>query len=239
MFGSHGMLFYWGDRKESMTACSDRLIAFLLTLKALNGHVFESWRLVEDPPKKSFDVPPTPAQLERILRDGGSKEKLDRSLGLGLGCQMTLVTNKDDYRVTIHIHCGGRAVNGLENTCFVFFDESNQSVELFWKYSKVIEFSRAIVDSWDPDFGFAAPMNFPEAFDSMPSHCRVGWVTYLSKKQAGIGVVPTPGRVVKYGSGEFIIATEETFAYKNPQHADFVTKVSYMLLAKEAKKGMP
>ena len=232
---------YWGDRREDLDACTERLMNFLLKLGACDG-VFEQWFETGWSREEALSrkVAIERADLRKLvykgrhLTDIGSKlmEDLGFSIFLWNGCP------EDNGEMGFNVNCGSYTGNpGLVNNCVINLPRRGAAAERILSVKSLERLMSVVVEAWEPDWAVITLHALREGFKVRPRSPVFGWLLFLSARRGVVPALPAPSRTVQLeGLGILVITTDEQFDMERTDHIHAVKK-TYRVLKKAGLLG--
>jgi immunity protein 52 of polymorphic toxin system len=221
---------YWGARQEDAAACAQRLLTLVRLLEPLDP-LFARWFQGAKSLKKSLerplelDLPLLQQYIQRkILRD--SRRKPMDEAGFSFGLWNGEQGGNDAW---LDIYCGEYS-KWVGNSCLLKAPYEGPGSERVLTASFQAQALRALATAWDPDWGVGISSAHRNIIEKKFPEVKVGWVTYLSRRQGRVPPLPAPVRIEPVEElGALVILTSERFTVSNPEHVALSERVGELL----------
>lgn len=132
---------------------------------------------------------------------------------------------------SVKFYCGSKTPEILVDYCIIYLAGGGSVAEHLLREPMHIQALRAMVESWDPEWGVVTSDELRDAVsESSTVGTFVGWVTYFSKTRGPIPMLPAPVRVEEVeDKGTFVILTPERCTASNPEHVALALRVQEIL----------
>ena len=190
---------YWGERRESVGQCTERLMDFMENVREISPRL-QHWSEGEVPVRYDAD------SLRAILEDGHNRDDTPQHKVIPeLGFQIVWwggQASGSDYRI-LKIRCGGYGeYSGLNNVIFRRLSTDWLNVDI------AVELVRAMVSSWSPEHAAVCSKNALRAAGGAQIEAPiVDWVFFHRRPRTG--ALKAPSRVAfELDGGECIVVQD-------------------------------
>jgi len=226
---------YWGDRRESIDDCSNRLFNCLLKLRNCD-EIFRNWYRTGCSRKQALErkIPIDTLNLRKLLdkygrhaTDIGNKTIED----LGYCINIWNGESMERGEVGLSISCGLHSeLSELVNCCVINLPYEGLSLERIVKSDMFVKILSSVVSSWEPDWAVATPESVRDLFKVPHRSPYYGWVLYLSERRGKVPFLPYPSRIVPIENfGNIIVINDARFDSSRKDHIKLIEKVYHIL----------
>ncbi len=219
---------YWGQRKETIDACADRLHSFLAALSALHSG-FGLWYKLGKSRRhaKRIEIEfNNRSCLLELLEGGRNRKDLDKEVVEDLGFHIALWNGGESHtQAGLSVTCGlYSAAPGLGGNRVVI-DLPEELGEL-QQCERMTNLLAATAISWDPDWAGVISRKCRDTRTFVAGIPFVDWMLYVSCKMIPNPDVPAPSFVRPINSmGSLIVVQQEPVEANNPGHLQRVRAV--------------
>jgi hypothetical protein len=179
---------YWGARRESVDACTERLASCLAGLArcsaSLSGWSTKAGRGRGGVAVEGADV----GALRDLLPAGVHRRDADESPIEELGFSLGLWNGDRDAPVGLSVTCGSwTATPGVMNSFVLALPSPGEAEQLYGREAALC-LMRAAVTAWQPDWATLTSCELADALDAPTREPSLGWITFLGDQR------PVPGR---------------------------------------------
>jgi hypothetical protein len=219
--------FFWGARKESLEACSQRVLATLEALHELDP-VFDHWS--EPMGEDAREIALEAEAIGRALSAGVNRGDVSGEPIPELGYTLLVCSGgRLAGQVSFKVMCGAYS-KWNRNVCLVRLPRaSTDAGARLLDRGQAVRLCEILVNCWDPDHGVVSSHGIDDALeiDEVPG---TGWMTYRSVRLGSIAQVDPPGTVVPIGGlGWIIIAMDQVPHAEDPTHLRNIQRVRDVL----------
>jgi hypothetical protein len=216
---------YWRGRPEPLETYARRAERFFAQLGRLDPDLtqwFETAYSKEKALRSQF-VP----DLEIFLKFFNKKKYKSQAGDISF----TAWNGKRVDGSSVKFFCGSKTPEIIVDCCFIYLAGGGSVAERLLREPMHIQALRAIVESWDPEWGVVTSSELRDTVsESGTVGTFVGWITYLSKTRGPIPPLPAPVRVEPVeDKGTLIILTPERCTASNPEHVALAAQVQEIL----------
>jgi hypothetical protein len=212
--------FFWGQRREGLDACTEKIMRFVEALGKLSPQLREWYRLLE--PDGTEKVSMTGPSIRRLLLAGISCGDVGHTPLPGSGYGITIYNNhKLESVVKLSIVCD--ETSSVPNHC-IFESRAGTAAQLkLTKTRLLVDLCRLIVNCWQPDRGAVSCQALHDAIDTEAEWSDVGWIMYRNSEALAPIALNSGGRLERIGNqGALIVVTEDITIPPSPQQIDEV-----------------
>ncbi|WP_434384707.1 Imm52 family immunity protein [Melittangium boletus] len=231
MFERHYLGAYWGPRKETALECARRAEFFFHLLAECDPTFVQWYRGGRGFPRElpGFPVSSAPEEWEKLFLRGVNRTDATKRVIEDLGFREN-VWNAKKLRTRVELHCGEYSLFGNGNTCLIYPPEEGPERERMLCAPLMAGVLKSVALAWDPDFAMVSSTPMVDLIQKRPSEVRVGWLTYLSRRQGRLPPLPTPVRIEPVGDlGWLLVLSEEAMTASDPEHVAFTARVRELL----------
>lgn len=199
---------YWGNRRESVDVCADRLEAFLRQLADAHP-LLGSWLLTGDDSTsaKAHPFESTSESLRELLLAGRPRRDSDGSVMEDLGFLASLWNGHDTAAVGLMVRCGASpATATVGNAVVLDLPEAEGAALGLYSQDTARLVMNAVVSCWEPAWTTWTSDRLRRAQHAKPREIVVGWKTYLASPQP-LPIERLPANVATDAIGEGILLT--------------------------------
>jgi Immunity protein 52 len=213
---------YWGDRKESVDACTDHVVRCLSALAKCDPAFSRWYRLGgsrKEAMERRFDV--TQGAVKQLLLAGRNRRDIGKEVIEDLGFRISLWNGEEDAQdASFSAESGLSAGNpNLCNSCVINLPSEGPPSERLLRVEALLCLMRAVVDGFDPDWATVMPDSLLQRIRLVPNRPTPGWLFYISNRLFPGVNIPNTVRVVNVASqGQIAIITEDRFTSQNRDH---------------------
>ncbi len=222
---------YWGQRQETIEACTDRAHRFLSCLAECHP-TFREWRVNWRPVSKGqkLSMPFDRETLTQLLLKGRSRYDSDNQviedLGFALGV-WTPVAQGSGIALSLHCGCYSPVVG---NNCVL---DLNSPIETYTT-SALLAVVECLVVTWDPEEAFIISREYRDRILDQYGEdaALVGWITYIRAESDRLrALLPSSVQIHSLDEGEnacLVVITDETFTVEDQSlvaRADLVRSI--------------
>ncbi len=215
--------FYWGPRKENVSACAGRLFDLFRRLQEVDPSCY--WASVQQTRRSKASHPSKP-QIAKALVAGVNRRHDNNEVIAELGFLATFISSDN---LVLRVVCGGSSI-GLKNCIVINFPDDEPILDRWLKVPKLLSLSKAIVEAWQPDSGGIRSHECSKIVYASPTEYKFGWINFFkTARLEAAPVVSKPSYVVQDEHGYYIILTDEPLSSKNTEHIELIRNVATRL----------
>ena len=220
---------YWGQRQETIEACTDRAHRFLSCLAECHPTFREwrvGWRAVSR--RQKLSIPYDREALTQLLLAGRSRSDSDNQVIEDLGFRLGLWTpDTQGDGTALSLHCGSYSP-AVGNSCVLNLFSHIEA----YSTPALIAIATCLVVEWKPEKAFVISREYRERIlDQYGENAAlVGWITYVQAKSNRLQALLPPS-VQIHSLDEnacLVVLTDEIFTVENQSHvakADLVRSI--------------
>ncbi len=231
--------FYWGQRQETLTKCTDRVSNFLASIGRIDK-LFETWHLRRHDRSKSrvrHSLQWTQQRVEALLVESAVKSDLGEVMPRA-GYSLFLWNGYDaHFSANLEIRIAADVKN-LKNVCLLSIPVAPEATDRLLRVPVLLQACKLIAKCFEPDHGLVTSEKFEYlVHDFASEHYKsnievpdVGWITYLCKRYKLPARLPKKFRVTPVDSlGTLITALDHRFSVDKSGHVEAVKELTSLL----------
>ncbi|EPX63373.1 hypothetical protein D187_005779 [Cystobacter fuscus DSM 2262] len=169
-------------------------------------------------------------EWEQLFLRGMNRTDATRKVMEDLGFRVAVWNAKTSERTRIELHCGEYSPFGPGNTCLFHPPHEGPARERILSAPVLAGVLTSIATAWDPDFAMASSSEMVGLIQKRKREVRVGWLTYVSRRQGTVPPLPAPVRIEPVGTlGWLLILSPEPMMASNPEHVAFTARIRELL----------
>jgi len=218
---------YWGQRQETVEACTDRAHR-LLTCLAECHPPFREWRVVGR--KQRLSAPFEREPLTKLLLAGRSRYDSNHQVIEDLGFRLALWTpggHGGDAGLSFHCGCYSPAVG---NNCVLNLDLPIAAYDT----ATLLAMVECLIAAWEPEEAFIISREYRDRLLDQYGEdaAKVGWITYVRAAPERLRALLPPTVQIHPldANASLVVITDETFTVDNPSHVATADAVRFILI---------